>query len=102
MIPHVYGEPVTAETGRWRLNETLSYLTHLERTGRAQRIEKVRFVISRTEITAFDAVPQVYGQAITPMNANWWLSETLCYLTHLERSGRAERIPGEPERWRSL
>jgi hypothetical protein len=62
----------------------------------------VHFVISRQEITAFDAVPQVYGQAITPMNANWWLSETLCYLQHLELEGRAERIAGDPERWRSL
>jgi glyoxylase-like metal-dependent hydrolase (beta-lactamase superfamily II) len=67
-----------------------------------ERIEKVHFVISRQEITAFDAVPQVYGQAITPMNANWWLSETLCYLQHLELEGRAERIAGDPERWRSL
>jgi glyoxylase-like metal-dependent hydrolase (beta-lactamase superfamily II) len=67
-----------------------------------ERIEKIHEVISRGEITAFDAVPLVYGQAITPMNANWWLSETLCYLTHLERTGRAERITGEPERWRSL
>jgi glyoxylase-like metal-dependent hydrolase (beta-lactamase superfamily II) len=67
-----------------------------------ERIDKVHQVISRGEITAFDAVPLVYGQAITPMNANWWLSETLCYLTHLERTGRAERITGEPERWRSL
>jgi glyoxylase-like metal-dependent hydrolase (beta-lactamase superfamily II) len=67
-----------------------------------ERIEKVHFVIARGEITAYDAVPQVYGQAITPLNANWWLSETLCYLMHLERTGRAERIPGEPERWRSL
>jgi glyoxylase-like metal-dependent hydrolase (beta-lactamase superfamily II) len=67
-----------------------------------ERIEKVHEVISRGPITAFDAVPLVYGQAITPMNANWWLSETLCYLTHLEGSGRAERIAGEPERWRSL
>jgi glyoxylase-like metal-dependent hydrolase (beta-lactamase superfamily II) len=67
-----------------------------------ERIEKVHSVISRQEITAFDALPHVYGQAITPLNANWWLSETLCYLLHLERTGRAERIPGEPERWRSL
>ena len=67
-----------------------------------ERIDKVHQVISRGEITAFDAVPLVYGQAITPMNANWWLSETLCYLTHLEQTGRAERITGEPERWRSL
>jgi glyoxylase-like metal-dependent hydrolase (beta-lactamase superfamily II) len=67
-----------------------------------ERIDKVHEVISREPITAFDAVPLVYGQAITPMNANWWLSETLCYLTHLEINGRAERIAGEPERWRSL
>jgi glyoxylase-like metal-dependent hydrolase (beta-lactamase superfamily II) len=67
-----------------------------------ERIGKVQEVISNDPITAFDAVPLVYGEAITPMNANWWLSETLCYLTHLERTGRAERIAGEPERWRSL
>jgi glyoxylase-like metal-dependent hydrolase (beta-lactamase superfamily II) len=67
-----------------------------------ERIAKIHEVTSRGPITAFDAVPLVFGQAITPMNANWWLSETLCYLTHLEREGRAERIPGEPERWRSL
>jgi glyoxylase-like metal-dependent hydrolase (beta-lactamase superfamily II) len=67
-----------------------------------ERIEKVHAVISRGATTAFDAVPDVYGQAITPLNANWWLSETLCYLIHLEREGRAERIAGEPERWRSL
>jgi glyoxylase-like metal-dependent hydrolase (beta-lactamase superfamily II) len=67
-----------------------------------ERIARVEEVVGGEPITAFDAVPLVYGQAITPMNANWWLSETLCYLIHLERTGRAERIPGEPERWRSL
>jgi glyoxylase-like metal-dependent hydrolase (beta-lactamase superfamily II) len=67
-----------------------------------ERVEKVHEVVSRAPITAYDAVPLVYGQAITPMNANWWLSETLCYLIHLEQLGRAERIAGEPERWRSL
>jgi glyoxylase-like metal-dependent hydrolase (beta-lactamase superfamily II) len=67
-----------------------------------ERIAKVHEVIAGGPITAFDAVPLVYGQAISPMRANWWLSETLCYLTHLERTGRAERIAGEPERWRSL
>ena len=33
------------------------------------------------------------------MNANWWLSETLCYLTHLEvhraaPSGESDRRAG--------
>jgi glyoxylase-like metal-dependent hydrolase (beta-lactamase superfamily II) len=68
-----------------------------------ERIAKVLdVVVSDGPVTAFDAVPKVYGEAITPMNANWWLSETLCYLQHLEAEGRVERIPGDnggPERW---
>ncbi len=68
-----------------------------------ERIAKVEAVVADATLTAFDVVPRVYGEAITPMNANWWLSETLCYLRHLEVTGRAARIPGdadgEPERW---
>ena len=73
-----------------------------------ERLEKVHAVISedgREPLTAFEAVPLVYGEPVTPLNANWWLNETLAYLTHLEKTGRAERIPGatptEPERWAS-
>ena len=51
-------------------------------------------------MTAFDAVPRVFGEAMTPMNANWWLSETLCYLRHLQVTGRAEGDGASPERWR--
>ena len=50
-------------------------------------------------VTAFDAVPRVFGEAMTPMNANWWLSETLCYLRHLQVTGRAEGDGASPERW---
>ena len=73
-----------------------------------ERLEKVRAVLSengREPLTAFEAVPLVYGEPVTPLNANWWLNETLAYLTHLEATGRAQRIPGgaptEPERWAS-
>jgi glyoxylase-like metal-dependent hydrolase (beta-lactamase superfamily II) len=66
----------------------------------AERLEKVRSVIGADgPITAYDAVPRVYGEPITRMNASWRLAETLAYLCHLEVSGEAERIPGEPERW---
>jgi hypothetical protein len=68
-----------------------------ERVGKALEV-----VETRGPITAFDAVPLIYGEPITPLNANWWLSETLAYLTHLQVLGRLERIPGEgggPERW---
>ena len=58
---------------------------------------------SEGPISAYDAVPRVYGEAITPATANWWLSETLCYLRHLEVTGRVRRIPpdggGPVERW---
>jgi glyoxylase-like metal-dependent hydrolase (beta-lactamase superfamily II) len=73
-----------------------------------ERLEKVRAVISgngREPLTAFEAVPLVYGEPVTPLNATWWLNETLAYLTHLEQTGRATRIPGETptdaERWAS-
>jgi glyoxylase-like metal-dependent hydrolase (beta-lactamase superfamily II) len=64
-----------------------------------ERIAKIHEVTSRGPITAFDAVPLVFGQAITPMNANWWLSETLCYLRHLQVAGRAAGDGASPERW---
>ena len=63
-----------------------------------ERLEKVRAVDlrdGREPLTAFEAVPLVYGEPVTPLNANWWLDETLAYLIHLEATGRAERIPGE-------
>jgi glyoxylase-like metal-dependent hydrolase (beta-lactamase superfamily II) len=51
-------------------------------------------------VTAFDAVPRVFGEALTALNANWWLSETLCYLRHLQVAGRAAVDGESPERWR--
>jgi hypothetical protein len=41
----------------------------------------------------------VYGSHLTPMTAQWLLTETLAMLRHLEVTDRARRIPGEPERW---
>lgn len=68
-----------------------------------ERLENVVTVLAtHGPLTAFAAVPHVYDAPINAMNANWWLSETLCYLTHLEAIGRASRLPGEdggPERW---
>ncbi len=50
-------------------------------------------------LTAFEILPRVYGDHLTPMTAQWLLTETLAMLLHLEVTGRARRIPGEPERW---
>jgi len=68
-----------------------------------ERVDKVALVLSEHgPITAYDAIPRIYGEALTPFNASWRMTETLAYLTHLERLGRAQRVPGEngsPERW---
>jgi glyoxylase-like metal-dependent hydrolase (beta-lactamase superfamily II) len=65
------------------------------------RLATVREAISRSELSAFEIVPRVYGGALSQLNAHWLLSKVLCYLTHLEREGTAERIAGDPERWRA-
>ena len=76
---------------------------HANRELVAQRLAKVLEAISGAEErTAFEVVPHVYGEQVTAANANWWLSETLCYLQHLEVTGRAKRLPGDPVRWASL
>jgi glyoxylase-like metal-dependent hydrolase (beta-lactamase superfamily II) len=59
---------------------------------------------ARGPITAFEGVSAVHGAEPTPATASWWVQETLCYLRHLEVTGRAavERSEGDgPERWRA-
>jgi glyoxylase-like metal-dependent hydrolase (beta-lactamase superfamily II) len=56
-------------------------------------------------VTAFDLVGRIHDGPLTPLNANWWLNETLVWLTHLEATGRAERLSSgaeEPERWTTI
>jgi glyoxylase-like metal-dependent hydrolase (beta-lactamase superfamily II) len=65
----------------------------------AERLATVLQAVQREPLTAFDVVPRVYGESLTPQNANWLLTEILAYLTHLENLGNTRRIPGEPERW---
>jgi glyoxylase-like metal-dependent hydrolase (beta-lactamase superfamily II) len=64
-----------------------------------ERLEKVLKALEGGELTAFEIVPHVYGDALGTGNAHWLISKTLAYLTHLEQTGGAMRIAGEPERW---
>jgi len=65
-----------------------------------ERVAAVERAIAAGEPrTVVEIVPDVYGEPINAMTAAWRLSETLSYLTHLERQGEARRIEGEPERW---
>jgi len=52
--------------------------------------------------TALEVQPAVHGEPLTALTGGWWLPETLCYLTHLERLGKVRRTPredGEPDHW---
>jgi hypothetical protein len=50
--------------------------------------------------TAFEVAPEVLdGIPFTPDTAPWLLTEMLAFLTHLQATGRARRIEGEPETW---
>jgi glyoxylase-like metal-dependent hydrolase (beta-lactamase superfamily II) len=64
-----------------------------------ERLERTRGAIAAAELTAFEVIPHLYGEPLTPATGNWWLSETLCYLTHLEATGQARRVGEQPERW---
>jgi glyoxylase-like metal-dependent hydrolase (beta-lactamase superfamily II) len=64
-----------------------------------EQLEQVREAIAEGEPTAFEVVGQLYGGSLSEQNGHWLLSQTLGYLTHLEATGRARRIPGETDRW---
>jgi glyoxylase-like metal-dependent hydrolase (beta-lactamase superfamily II) len=65
-----------------------------------ERLARVQEIVAQDgPVTAYDIVPQLYGEPITQANAGWWLPETLCHLGHLELSGTLAKEGGEPERW---
>lgn len=75
---------------------------HANRRLVAERVQRVLDAVADEALTAVEIVPHVYGQELTQLTAQWWLSETLCYLQHLEMTGRVRRTvddPDLPERW---
>jgi glyoxylase-like metal-dependent hydrolase (beta-lactamase superfamily II) len=50
---------------------------------------------------ALALAPAIFGERFTPETAIWRLTETLCYLRHLEAAGLIAREP-ESQRWRLL
>lgn len=68
----------------------------------AERLDAAERALTDGAATAFDVIPAVFGDQVTPETAGWWLTETLCYLTRLEAVGRVGRLPGDeelPDRW---
>ena len=64
-----------------------------------ERLDAVLAALADGPSTAYDLLPAVYGETLTPAIAGWLLTKLLCYLTHLEATGAVRRIEGEPERW---
>jgi len=67
-----------------------------------ERLAAVREAVADEPRSAFEIVPHVYGDSLSPQNTHWLLSKILSYLTHLRASGQVQLIPGEPERWVAL
>jgi glyoxylase-like metal-dependent hydrolase (beta-lactamase superfamily II) len=65
-----------------------------------ERIGATLTALASGSRTALEIAPEVYGEPIGFHNGPWLLTQTLCYLHHLERQGRARKEPdGEAERW---
>jgi glyoxylase-like metal-dependent hydrolase (beta-lactamase superfamily II) len=67
------------------------------------RLERTLEALDGGESTAYDLVPRVFGEDVDQMMMSWALTIMLCFLTHLERLGRVERVTasdGRPELWR--
>jgi glyoxylase-like metal-dependent hydrolase (beta-lactamase superfamily II) len=68
-----------------------------------ERIEATLAALADGDATAFQLVPKVFGEMGDTM-MGWALTIMLCFLTHLERAGRVERVTsadGQPELWRT-
>jgi glyoxylase-like metal-dependent hydrolase (beta-lactamase superfamily II) len=84
-----HGRPFTDVPGHIAANRALV----------AERLDAVRRVLADAPRTAYDVAQAVYDEAFNDATANWLLTETRCYLTHLERRGLAESRGQNPERW---
>jgi glyoxylase-like metal-dependent hydrolase (beta-lactamase superfamily II) len=68
----------------------------------AERLAAVAGAVAMQPLTAAQIAPVIRDQPLDLRNAQWFLSETLCYLRHLERAGRVRAEPdGAVERWRA-
>jgi glyoxylase-like metal-dependent hydrolase (beta-lactamase superfamily II) len=65
-----------------------------------ERLSAVAAALDGEPRTAVEISPEVYGVPLSESNGAWLLSQTLCYLRHLELKGRVLRADGADERWR--
>jgi glyoxylase-like metal-dependent hydrolase (beta-lactamase superfamily II) len=87
-----HGRTFTDVRGHVRANRELVH----------ERVERAHSAIREQPLTALEVQPHVHGHPLDERTGNWWLSETLVYLNHLEVAGRAERVGEDPERWSAV
>jgi glyoxylase-like metal-dependent hydrolase (beta-lactamase superfamily II) len=67
------------------------------------KLDEIEGALAGTELTAYEVIPLAFPE-FEPSMMGWALTIMLCFLTHLEQTGRVERLrtPDErgPERWR--
>lgn len=86
-----HGRPFTDVRGHIEGNRRLVH----------ERLSAVSAALEDRARTVVEIVPEVYGEALTPTNAAWLLTQTLSYLRHLERAGQVSRVTGAPvQQWR--
>jgi glyoxylase-like metal-dependent hydrolase (beta-lactamase superfamily II) len=67
-----------------------------------ERLDAALEAVADGPLTALEIAPSVHGQPVSETRVGWVLQETLCYLRHLELSGRvARRTEDGVERWSS-
>jgi len=65
-----------------------------------ERLEAVVEALTGRPRTVIEIVPEIYDEELSVRNAAWFLSQTLCYMRHLERAGRVRAVPeGDTDRW---
>lgn len=65
-----------------------------------ERLDAVAAALRKPR-TVVEIVPEVYGEPLTPVNATWLLTQTLCYLRHLELAGTVSPVASDTtQRWR--
>jgi glyoxylase-like metal-dependent hydrolase (beta-lactamase superfamily II) len=76
-------------------------LVEANRRAVKERLGRVRAALAREPRTAFELVPEMLDRELPQqMMVSWGLSETLCYLRHLELRGDVQPLDGsDPERW---
>jgi glyoxylase-like metal-dependent hydrolase (beta-lactamase superfamily II) len=85
-----HGRPFTDVAGHIAGNRTLV----------AERLDGVRALLAQGPATAWELAARLHEDMFGEATASWLLSETLAWLTHLERRGEATRSQdGDTETW---